>query len=97
MCRDCGCNTQAARAHDDHHSDLHVHRRHADDHGGPQGLRRRIVPVREAILAKNDRLAERNRSTFRAQGLFVLNVLSPGCVANSLNLAGRGVSVSLTN
>jgi hydrogenase nickel incorporation protein HypB len=35
--------------------------------------------VRQAILAKNDRLAERNRGFFQARGLLVLNVLSsPG-------------------
>jgi hydrogenase nickel incorporation protein HypB len=35
--------------------------------------------VRQAILSKNDRLAERNRGFFRAHGLSVLNVLSsPG-------------------
>jgi len=35
--------------------------------------------VRQAILEKNDRLAERNRGFFRARGLLVLNVLSaPG-------------------
>jgi len=37
------------------------------------------VEVREAVLAKNDRLAERNRGFFKAKGLFVLNLLSsPG-------------------
>ena len=35
--------------------------------------------MRQAILEKNDRLAERNRGFFRARGLLVLNVLSaPG-------------------
>jgi hydrogenase nickel incorporation protein HypB len=35
--------------------------------------------VKEAILGKNDRLAERNRGFFQARGLMVLNVLSsPG-------------------
>ena len=37
------------------------------------------MEVRQAILDKNDRLAERNRGFFRARGLLVLNVLSaPG-------------------
>ncbi len=37
------------------------------------------MEIREAILGKNDRLAERNRGFFRARGLLVLNVLSsPG-------------------
>lgn len=39
----------------------------------------RTLEVKEAILGKNDRLAERNRSFFQARGLTVLNVLSsPG-------------------
>src|SRR4051794_34228603 len=79
MCRDCGCNTESAPPHDDHRSPEHGHHHpaHAHDHSPDPG--RRTVPVREAILAKNDRLAARNRSTFRARGLCVLNVLSaPG-------------------
>jgi hydrogenase nickel incorporation protein HypB len=37
------------------------------------------LEVRQAILEKNDRLAERNRGFFHAHGLLVLNVLSsPG-------------------
>jgi hydrogenase nickel incorporation protein HypB len=40
---------------------------------------RRMVEVRQAILGKNDRLAERNRGFFHARGLLTLNVLSsPG-------------------
>jgi hydrogenase nickel incorporation protein HypB len=40
---------------------------------------RRTLEVRQSILAKNDRLAERNRGFFHARGLLVLNVLSsPG-------------------
>jgi hydrogenase nickel incorporation protein HypB len=38
-----------------------------------------VVDLRQAILEKNDRLAERNRGFFRARGLLTLNVLSsPG-------------------
>ena len=38
-----------------------------------------MVEVRQAILGKNDRLAERNRGFFHARGLLTLNVLSsPG-------------------
>ncbi len=43
------------------------------------GLSHRTVSVEASILAKNDRLAERNRGYFRAKGLLVLNLLSsPG-------------------
>jgi len=45
----------------------------------PEEGGRRTVPVHQAILAKNDELAEKNRDCFRAKGLLVLNVLSsPG-------------------
>jgi hydrogenase nickel incorporation protein HypB len=40
---------------------------------------RRTVELRQAILGKNDRQAERNRGFFRARGLLTINVLSsPG-------------------
>src|SRR3954462_11926866 len=65
MCRDCGCSTSAGQAHD------HLA---VDPENG-----RRTVAIGEAILAKNDRLAARNRDEFRARGLGVVNVLSsPG-------------------
>jgi hydrogenase nickel incorporation protein HypB len=54
------------------------------------------VDVREAVLAKNDRLAERNRGFFQAKGLRVVNLLSsPGAGKTTLlertaaDLAGR--------
>jgi hydrogenase nickel incorporation protein HypB len=74
----------------DHHGHDHAHphtHTHAHPHDEPHhdhahdasGEGRRTVEVRQAILEKNDRLAERNRGFFRARGLLVLNVLSsPG-------------------
>lgn len=60
--------------HDHDHPHTHSHS-HADLYEGD----RRTVTVQQAILAKNDRLAERNRGYFKAKGLLVLNVLSsPG-------------------
>jgi hydrogenase nickel incorporation protein HypB len=66
-----------AHPHDYDHPHPHTHP-HAQDH--PHGeAGRRTVAVQEAILAKNDRLAERNRGYFQAKGLLVLNLLSsPG-------------------
>ncbi len=78
-----------AHSPDDGHEHVHAHSH------GPAGERehehahelspvpgkdpRRKVEVRQAILDRNDRLAERNRGFFRARGLLVLNVLSsPG-------------------
>lgn len=70
------------RAHDHPHPHEHPHdhgheyeHEHEHEHNEP----RRTLDVQEAILAKNDRLAERNRGFFKAKRLLVLNVLSaPG-------------------
>jgi hydrogenase nickel incorporation protein HypB len=62
--------------HDHGHSHPHAH---PHEHPNPLGAERRTVPVHQAILEKNDRLAERNRGYFMAKGVLVLNVLSsPG-------------------
>jgi len=71
-----------------HHDHDHTHpHAHPHSHGDAEhehihetkGEGRRTVEVRQALLDKNDRLAERNRGFFRARGLLVLNVLSsPG-------------------
>jgi hydrogenase nickel incorporation protein HypB len=70
--------------HDHDHTHPHAHphsygdAKHEHIHE-TKGEGRRTVEVRQAILDKNDRLAERNRGFFRARGLLVLNVLSsPG-------------------
>jgi len=67
--------------HDHDHPHSHSHGDEADhvypheDATGPH----RVLEVRQAILEKNDRQAERNRGFFHARGLLVLNVLSsPG-------------------
>ncbi|HTY87977.1 MAG TPA: hydrogenase nickel incorporation protein HypB [Candidatus Acidoferrum sp.] len=60
------------------HSHSHEHGEHDHAHGDTIG-QHRVLEVRQAILEKNDRLAERNRGFFHARGLLVLNVLSsPG-------------------
>jgi hydrogenase nickel incorporation protein HypB len=60
------------------------------------GDMRKIIAVEQAVLAKNDRMAELNRAEFHRRGIFVLNVLSsPGSgktalVARTLSdLAGK--------
>ncbi len=72
--------------HPHSHSHSHTHSHEHDDHDhqhhddpGPASESRRVVEVRQSILAKNERMAERNRGFFHARGLLVLNVLSsPG-------------------
>jgi hydrogenase nickel incorporation protein HypB len=62
-------------SHPHSHSHSHSHEHEAD----ASSASHRTVQVRQAILSKNDRLAEQNRGFFRARGLCVLNVLSsPG-------------------
>jgi hydrogenase nickel incorporation protein HypB len=69
MCIDCGCPTPGQ--HNGHH--------HDHDHG-PRTLR-----IGEDLLAKNDRLAARNRQLFAGHGLFVLNLVSsPGSGKTSI-------------
>ena len=69
-----GPDSDHSHPHDHDHPHTHPHA--PDDlHEGD----RRTVALHQAILAKNDRLAERNRGYFKAKGLLVLNVLSsPG-------------------
>lgn len=65
--------------HDHDHTHPHNHSHDEADHIHPQENSRRTLEVRQAILEKNDRLAERNRGFFHARGLLVLNILSsPG-------------------
>jgi hydrogenase nickel incorporation protein HypB len=89
VCKDCGCEVVEGYSIDGVHvhADGTVHSQaavgHPEEHPHPHphgsGEERRTLPVGEAILSKNDRLAERNRGYFLAKGLLVLNVLSsPG-------------------
>jgi hydrogenase nickel incorporation protein HypB len=70
--------------HDHPHSHTHSHGEHEHTHEHSHShdvdpAVHRVLEVRQAILEKNDRLAERNRGFFHARGLLVLNVLSsPG-------------------
>jgi hydrogenase nickel incorporation protein HypB len=70
-----------AHSHEHTHPHTHTHS-HGDEeheHASISSGDRRTVEIRQSILAKNDRLAERNRGFFQARGLLVLNVLSsPG-------------------
>jgi len=91
MCKDCGCSTPGAgpagvsthpHGHEQGHSHAQDHDHshpHTHAHGPPPPPPRRQVEIRQPILDKNDRQAERNRGFFRARGMLVLNVLSsPG-------------------
>ena len=67
------------------HSQAHSHSHSHQHEPGHSAETLRTVQVRQAILSKNDRLAEQNRGFFRARGLCVLNVLSsPGAGKTTL-------------
>lgn len=91
MCTTCGCSDTAnprvtnlkpghtgetvhtrfdhSHLHDDHHH-------HDHDHRHEYGT---TVPIEQPILAKNDRLAERNRGWFLGRNIVALNLVSsPG-------------------
>ncbi len=70
-----GHDHEHPHGHDHPHDHDHDHP-HPHPHGEGE---HRTISVQQAILEKNDRLAERNRGFFQAKGLFVLNILSsPG-------------------
>jgi hydrogenase nickel incorporation protein HypB len=68
MCQDCGCGVVEQFT-------IHAHEGH-QHHSSPN---QRTITIKESILGKNDRLAERNRGYFLAKRVSVLNLLSsPG-------------------
>jgi hydrogenase nickel incorporation protein HypB len=61
-------------AHDGHEHEHAHHHSEGEHRSGAQ-----TITVNQAVLAQNDRLAERNRGYFKAKGLLVLNMVSaPG-------------------
>jgi hydrogenase nickel incorporation protein HypB len=72
MCATCGCS------HHDHHAlDGHVH-----DHGAAPPA---LIRLERDVLARNDRLAERNRRWLAGRGVLALNLVSsPGAGKTTL-------------
>ncbi|WP_321449332.1 hydrogenase nickel incorporation protein HypB [uncultured Cohaesibacter sp.] len=81
--------------HDHHHHDhTHHHHHHAHnahghshhhDHDHSHEHSGRIISVEQAILAENDRLAQRNRGWFEGRGVLALNLVSsPGAGKTTL-------------
>jgi hydrogenase nickel incorporation protein HypB len=90
MCRICGCSTDRAHehGHDHHHGPGHGHdHSHDHVHGGAGGHdhhhdgdhQGRLIRIEREILARNDRLAERNRGWLAGRRAVALNLMSsPG-------------------
>jgi hydrogenase nickel incorporation protein HypB len=91
MCSTCGCSDHAQATltdlasgerlaigpHDHHHAHQHRHE-HAYGHGA-------TVAIEQAILAKNDRLAECNRGWLEGRNVLALNLMSsPGAGKTTL-------------
>jgi len=90
MCENCGCGHVEAfkvipmQDPPESHSHPHEHGGHVHSHDHPHDHphdhgHTHTVPVHLPLLAKNDRLAERNRGYLAAKGIFAVNVVSsPG-------------------
>lgn len=84
--------------HDHHHDHGHDHDHGHHDHGAPHvhGPNGEVISLEQAVLAKNDRIAARNRGWFEGRGILALNLVSsPGAGKTTLlertirALAGR--------
>ena len=87
--------------HHDHghdHDHDHSHHDHDHDHDGPHihGPNGEVISLEQAVLAKNDQIAARNRGWFEGRGVLALNLVSsPGAGKTTLlertirDLAGR--------
>lgn len=100
MCGTCGCgessrgtvtNLQTGKSvevgHRNHHSHDHAHT-HARDHSNAfdhEHSHGRTISLEAQILAKNDKLAARNRSWFAGRNILALNLVSsPGAGKTTL-------------
>jgi hydrogenase nickel incorporation protein HypB len=90
MCSTCGCSGEAhVHTHDGHyhhhaHEDGLGHHHHSHDpaHGQTHGP---VIALEQDILAKNNRLAERNRGWLAGRRLLALNLVSsPGAGKTTL-------------
>jgi hydrogenase nickel incorporation protein HypB len=99
MCATCGCGGEGVvitpsghnghhrhghpahdHHHDDHHDDHHHHDHHHDDHPHTE-----TVTLEQKILAKNDLIAEENRSRLADRNILALNLTSsPGAGKTTL-------------
>jgi hydrogenase nickel incorporation protein HypB len=82
MCATCGCSGNTVLAdleHDHDHGHEHDHGHghgHSHTHQTPET---RTVTLEQAVLARNDKLAERNRKWLAEHGILALNLMSsPG-------------------
>src|SRR5262249_41340419 len=83
MCKDCGCSTPAARLDESpaHEQDAH----HSPGHRQGVGPSATTLRLEQAILERNDRLAQRNRGWLAQRRALALNLVSsPGAGKTAL-------------
>jgi hydrogenase nickel incorporation protein HypB len=88
MCRDCGCGKSDLHQHEDgtwhshEHGHSHDHDHAHDHHDGVGALvtRKKVtIETTQAVLAKNDQIAQENRLWFLKNKILCLNLISsPG-------------------
>ncbi len=88
MCATCGCSGDTILVYPEHeHEHGHAHE-HGHEHGhghGHQEPQTRTVTLEQAVLARNDALAERNREWFAQHGILAVNLMSsPGAGKTTL-------------
>ncbi len=72
MCSTCGCGTDDARVEHEHAPPDH-------DHGHDEHERTHTVELEQAVLARNDHLAQHNRDWLASQDIAAYNLMSsPG-------------------
>ncbi len=83
-----GAKTAQAEGHHHHHDQgRHHDRDHGHDHDVPHvhGPNGEVISLEQAVLAKNDEIALRNRGWFEARGVLALNLVSsPGAGKTTL-------------
>lgn len=98
MCTTCGCSDHAGAMLTDPQSGrraaIETHEHHDHDHGHHHGHEHHhdhahqhgpTVALEQAILAKNERLARRNRAWLEGRGILALNLMSaPGAGKTTL-------------
>ena len=72
--------------HDHHHHEHdHHHTHEGDDKPHVHGPNGEIISLEQAVLSKNDQIAERNRGWFEGRGVLALNLVSsPGAGKTTL-------------
>jgi len=89
MCATCGCGTdhshahEHTHAHEQHHVHAHEHA-HAHEHSHADD-RARTIAFEQAVLARNQHLAEHNRDALRLREVRAVNLMSsPGAGKTTL-------------